>query len=284
MNNEMNSGLPVRASTGPVTVVRAKSNSFLLAYNYRPLPEIDPAGWKVFTNLLAQGQVTEEERETFAVDLRWNFCRAGTRLPKGYAPVYSYEQGSRTLTALSEGVPEVPALLLEMLPQYAKAVASTTPLGLFDSSNLTAGDIETALGYARDAIKSRTKLVFFTSYRDSLTDVFNALFDAGITVEALNSETSREETERILKRINDPSTPGMAVVVSDRFSKGVDMSGAAGIVHLDIPKNNPATVIQRQGRVNRVGAGEKFTYTTNAQAAHDLGEALNRAVLALMQK
>jgi hypothetical protein len=102
----------------------------------------------------------------------------------------------------------------------------------------------------------RRKVVVFSEFTDTIAHLEKALEGSGIPFIAVGKEYSRHLLEKVVRNFDPKANPkedGYRVLLaSDRLSEGVNLHRADTVVNYDIPWN-PTRLIQRLGRVNRVG-------------------------------
>lgn len=103
-----------------------------------------------------------------------------------------------------------------------------------------------------DKVPNR-KVVVFTEYQDTISHLKkffekSSLKDVVIVPQSIGDEVLKN-FDASYKEQDDKYK---VIVVSDRFSEGLNMSRAGLVINYDIPWN-PTRVIQRIGRINRIG-------------------------------
>lgn len=123
----------------------------------------------------------------------------------------------------------------------------------------------------KDYIEEGRKVVIFTEYRDTakyLKPILeNEFKDQVLTVISnINDNTLKEisenfDAQEVLKKIDEKNLKGKKMtqigkynilLTTDRLSEGFNLNMAGVIINYDIPWN-PVRVIQRVGRINRIG-------------------------------
>lgn len=103
-----------------------------------------------------------------------------------------------------------------------------------------------------DKAKNR-KVVVFTEYQDTIEHLKKYFDNSSLKDVVLVPQSIGEEVlknfDASYKKQDDKFK---VIVVSDRFSEGLNMSRAGLVINYDIPWN-PTRVIQRIGRINRIG-------------------------------
>jgi len=110
----------------------------------------------------------------------------------------------------------------------------------------------------RFAREPRRKLVVFSEFTDTVDHVASVLEAAGIRVLKVSQGVDDSLMRRVLQNF-DASLPKEAwrddydvLLTSDKLSEGVNLARAGTVINYDIPWN-PTRVIQRVGRINRIG-------------------------------
>ncbi|NJE13849.1 helicase-related protein [Thermococcus sp. LS2] len=124
------------------------------------------------------------------------------------------------------------------------------------------------------------KYIIFTQYKDTAVYLYHTirkwaerqgstltyLFDTKrgrLKIGLVTGELSIEEKERIIKRFAPMANNGsdvvekygeiMVLISTDSLSEGVNLQDADGVINYDLPWN-PMIIVQRVGRVNRIGS------------------------------
>jgi superfamily II DNA or RNA helicase/HKD family nuclease len=111
-----------------------------------------------------------------------------------------------------------------------------------------------ALAEERDP---KRKVIVFSEYTDTIKYIESELIKhfPDRTISAFGS-LSKSKTEKILKNFDashsDPENDYDILLATDKFSEGFNLNRAGVIINFDIPWN-PTRVIQRVGRINRIG-------------------------------
>ncbi|MFU2158687.1 helicase-related protein [Caldisericum sp. AR60] len=115
-----------------------------------------------------------------------------------------------------------------------------------------------------DEILGKQKLIIFTEFEDTLyylKEQFEKDPKLKGTFIAISSKSSKAEFEVAVRNF-DPRNPKQEdkfriLISTDVFSQGLNLDKATAIVNYDIPWN-PTRIIQRFGRINRVGSKGKI--------------------------
>lgn len=115
-----------------------------------------------------------------------------------------------------------------------------------------------------DEILGRQKIIIFTEFEDTLRYIANNLkLDDNLkdSFIAISSKSSKTEFELAVRNF-DPRHPRQEdkfriLLSTDVLSQGLNLDNATAIVNYDIPWN-PTKIIQRFGRINRVGTKGKI--------------------------
>nr|AGS53306.1 superfamily II DNA/RNA helicase [uncultured bacterium contig00013] len=100
------------------------------------------------------------------------------------------------------------------------------------------------------------KIVVFSSYADTVNDLYEKLLSSGLRVFKYTShDASRKNKETIERNFDagkrNPDNDYDVLVATDAISEGYNLHRAGTVVNYDIPYN-PTRVIQRVGRINRI--------------------------------
>ncbi|OFW59093.1 MAG: hypothetical protein A2133_12155 [Actinobacteria bacterium RBG_16_64_13] len=103
---------------------------------------------------------------------------------------------------------------------------------------------------------SREKVVIFTEYRDTLRAARRRLEKEGISFIVFHGETPEGTREGVISSFI--ANPAIRVfLATDAASEGKNLQHAAhNLIHLDVPWN-PNRYVQRNGRIDRYGQGNK---------------------------
>lgn len=117
-------------------------------------------------------------------------------------------------------------------------------------------------GFLRDSLQNepKRKVVVFTEFADTAETLYQGLKDRGFRVYWPGRNPGKREMDTVVHNFDaslllrgEPHQDDYDVlVVTDKFSEGVNLNRAGTVVNYDIPWN-PVRLIQRIGRVNRVG-------------------------------
>ena len=135
---------------------------------------------------------------------------------------------------------------------------------------------------------NRKKIIIFTQYRDTAYYLYHNLLDwiksevnlhpwlkdtkfDGIKIELVTGDTEVSKKINIIKRFAPHGNNGyeevkrfgeLEILIStDALSEGVNLQDADAVINYDLPWN-PMIIVQRVGRVNRIGS-EKDVFVTN---------------------
>lgn len=113
-----------------------------------------------------------------------------------------------------------------------------------------------------DKILSKNKVIIFTEFEDTVTYLKENLTlvapNLKETYLTITSKSSSKEIDLILRNLdpnymeNKQEDKYRIVISTDVLSEGLNLNRASAVINYDIPWN-PTRVIQRYGRVNRVG-------------------------------
>jgi|GEM_PF-60272 len=105
----------------------------------------------------------------------------------------------------------------------------------------------------------KRKVIIFTEYLDTVKHLEPILEKAfGGKVISSNSDLSSNKLKQILEnfdagiKLRNQADDFQVLLTSDKLSEGVNLNRAGAIINYDIPWN-PTRVIQRVGRINRIG-------------------------------
>lgn len=97
------------------------------------------------------------------------------------------------------------------------------------------------------------KVIIFSEYRDTIDHVKRYFDKSDYTERVLAPESASDEVLDNFDASREKQKNNFDVLlVSDRFSEGLNLSRAGLVINYDIPWN-PTRVIQRIGRINRIG-------------------------------
>lgn len=116
-------------------------------------------------------------------------------------------------------------------------------------------------------IGSRNGVIVFTQYRDTALFLYSQVraMGLGVPVRLVTGEESRDEDGRNREEaviINRFRESGGVLVSTDVMSEGQNLQNAQYVINYDFPWN-PVVVIQRVGRVDRLGSPYDKVYLTN---------------------
>ena len=119
-----------------------------------------------------------------------------------------------------------------------------------------------------DSFDRKTKIIIFSEAKDTVDYLFNKLkLDYGDTVIDFSGDDSLSKKQYIQKNF-DPHFGSSNVddkrilVTTDSLSEGINLHKASIIINYDLPWN-PTRVMQRVGRINRVGSKNSDLYVYN---------------------
>ncbi|MEN3014670.1 MAG: helicase-related protein [bacterium] len=110
----------------------------------------------------------------------------------------------------------------------------------------------------KEFIDHKYKIVVFTEYIDTAEYVYNSLLNSDFGKYTIKGYGNLSENEmRMIYKNFDAQYPNQQddfhiLVATDRLSEGVNLNRAGVVINYDIPWN-PVRVIQRVGRINRIG-------------------------------
>jgi len=102
----------------------------------------------------------------------------------------------------------------------------------------------------------KRKIVVFSSYADTVNDLYSRLISCGLKTFKYTSKDSTKSNKSIIERNFDAGKKIQdndydVLVATDAISEGYNLHRAGTIFNYDIPYN-PTRVIQRVGRINRI--------------------------------
>jgi len=124
------------------------------------------------------------------------------------------------------------------------------------------------------------KVLIFSESKETAEYLHNELSKAlSEEVGLAHGQIKVGEYEELKKRFSPDSNNGLPrgkkdlrlLVATDTFSEGVNLQDANRVINYDIPWN-PIRIIQRVGRVNRVGSTHKIAYSYNYFPSDELDE------------
>jgi len=148
------------------------------------------------------------------------------------------------------------------LQLFRAIAAEINALGLVDDdpkAERLIAEIRTTLNAAPAEGEPRRKVVVFSEYRDTVRHI-GPLLETAFPGQVLivDGSLSRTLAEQILLNF-DASVPPkkqqdqfQILLTSDKLSEGINLNRAGAVFNYDIPWN-PTRVIQRVGRINRIG-------------------------------
>jgi len=100
------------------------------------------------------------------------------------------------------------------------------------------------------------KIVIFSSYADTVDDLYEKLKTTSLRVFKYTSKDSSKKNKEIIERNFDAGKKNQdndydVLVATDAISEGYNLHRAGTVINYDIPYN-PTRVIQRVGRINRI--------------------------------
>lgn len=108
------------------------------------------------------------------------------------------------------------------------------------------------------AREPQRKIVVFSEFTDTVAHLEKALASSGLKVLAVGRNFNKALAEEVIRNFDasvqtpDQRDDYQVLIASDRLSEGINLHRAGTVINYDIPWN-PTRVIQRLGRVNRVG-------------------------------
>jgi superfamily II DNA/RNA helicase len=119
----------------------------------------------------------------------------------------------------------------------------------------------------KEFLKNNIKVVVFTEYVDTakhLKELLEREFN-GKVLSAIG-QISKRTQEEILKNFDaqykDPEDKYHILITTDKLSEGINLNRAGVVINYDIPWN-PVRVIQRVGRINRIGKKVMMRYSSS---------------------
>jgi ERCC4-like helicases len=113
----------------------------------------------------------------------------------------------------------------------------------------------------KEFLEKNNKVVIFTEYVDTakyLKEILEKEF--GEKVLSAIGNISKSTYEKILKNFDaqyvEQEDDHYILITTDKLSEGINLNRACVVINYDIPWN-PVRVIQRVGRINRIGKGKK---------------------------
>lgn len=104
--------------------------------------------------------------------------------------------------------------------------------------------------------EKKRKIVIFSSYSDTVDDLYEKLKSSELRVFKYTSSDSSKKNKEIIERNFDAGRKNQdddydVLVATDAISEGYNLHRAGTIINYDIPYN-PTRIIQRVGRINRI--------------------------------
>lgn len=118
----------------------------------------------------------------------------------------------------------------------------------------------------KDVLKSEQKVIVFSTYEDTILELFNHLQSSlNTNIGVISGNTSRIsyrgksnlDVEVVLNEFKSRKSNLNVLLATDVLSEGQNLQVASSIIHYDIHWN-PVKLIQREGRIDRVGSTEKY--------------------------
>jgi superfamily II DNA or RNA helicase len=139
-----------------------------------------------------------------------------------------------------------------------------------------------------DIIKNKQKsnnqkVLIFTTYSDTAKYLFDELKKHFAEIECVTGNSSNKEIDIILKKFcpvsknaneNQIANPVNILISTDILSEGQNLQDCDFVVNYDIHWN-PVRVIQRLGRIDRIGSKNKSIYCVNFWPGKNIDEYLN---------
>jgi superfamily II DNA/RNA helicase len=131
--------------------------------------------------------------------------------------------------------------------------------------------------------KNNQKVLIFTTYSDTAKYLFNELKKCFDKIECVTGDSSNKEIYAILKKFsplsknadeNHVASPINILISTDILSEGQNLQDCDFVVNYDIHWN-PVRVIQRLGRIDRIGSKNKSIFCVNFWPSKNIDEYLN---------
>jgi len=127
------------------------------------------------------------------------------------------------------------------------------------------------------------KVLIFTTYSDTAKYLFEELKKHFAKIECVTGDSNNKEIDIILKKFspisknaneNQETNPIDILIATDILSEGQNLQDCDFVVNYDIHWN-PVRVIQRLGRIDRIGSKNKSIYCVNFWPSKNIDEYLN---------
>ncbi|GBU23872.1 hypothetical protein R83H12_00491 [Fibrobacteria bacterium R8-3-H12] len=131
--------------------------------------------------------------------------------------------------------------------------------------------------------KNNQKVLVFTTYSDTAKYLFEELKKHFARTECVTGDSNNKEIDAILKKFSPMSKNGNEeqiasqidiLISTDILSEGQNLQDSDFVVNYDIHWN-PVRVIQRLGRIDRIGSKNKSIYCANFWPGKNIDEYLN---------
>jgi ATP-dependent RNA helicase DeaD len=99
-------------------------------------------------------------------------------------------------------------------------------------------------------VEKPTSAIIFCNTRDDTTNVASYLRKHGYDAEAISSDLSQKDRERVLKRSRDKNLTFL--VATDVAARGIDIEGLSHVINYTFPES-PEVYVHRSGRTGRAG-------------------------------
>ena len=141
-----------------------------------------------------------------------------------------------------------------------------TDLEYFKQINIIADGLDDSLKLQllKDSLQNR-KTIIFTEYLTTMELISDFLVANNYKVISFSGKSTAKDLDVIIKDF-DPSSDKQTnkydiLVCTDTLSEGVSLHKSNHVIHFD-QKWNPSKMIQREGRINRIGGTHENVYVT----------------------
>ncbi|MFO8054144.1 MAG: DEAD/DEAH box helicase [Bacteroidales bacterium] len=120
-----------------------------------------------------------------------------------------------------------------------------------------------AIRQLMDQRRDYNSILIFTSTKNKVSDIVNALNKTGFSSEGISSNLDQSSREDVLRRFSAKQLH--TLVATDVVSRGIDVKDINMVINYDMP-NDAEDYVHRIGRTARVDAkGEAVTFVTPAE-------------------
>ena len=133
--------------------------------------------------------------------------------------------------------------------------------------------VETILNYDKDF-----KIVIFSQFATMIKKIKDEIEKRGLSKEVAiiyGDLTEKQRNEEKNKFVNNPEC--RVICNSDAAAEGINLQVASHLINFDLPWN-PATLEQRNGRINRIGSPWKEVYISNMISIGSIDQQIEKTI------